>query len=69
MFPHMFLITPHFVPYVLRKGLILMTQYCELHVFMFGVNTSIVGMWCEVRLDEEIWTIVDDGGKSDEVRI
>jgi hypothetical protein len=54
MFPHMFLITPHFVPYVLRKGLILMTQYCELHVFMFGVNTSIVGMWCEVRLDEEI---------------
>jgi hypothetical protein len=36
---------------------------------MFGVNTSIVGMWCEVRLDEEIWTIVDDGGKSDEARV
>jgi len=48
-----------------------MSQYCDLHVFVFAVNTSIVGggMWCEVMLDEEIWTIVDDGGKSDEVRV
>jgi len=56
MFPHVFLITPHFVPYVLCKGLLLMSQYCDLHVFVFAVNTSIVGggMWCEVMLDEEI---------------